>query len=213
MNAKVRGLLLMAGCTVSGLSSMGCKSEEPEDLGYTCIDLNRGESVEENPFLGTYKIIATLNYEPCLVDYYLNKHPEMRQNGKEGPEVFAEWKERLCSEDVPRRVECEVEAFEQTLMQTGTEAYKMSISYIIEDPTTLEGRKLLWGPGPLPDEAECADGLKPFVNLSSLSGVLGQDKTGRTIWQVQSFGDKRGVMKLDAGGCIQANIQPIGDGT
>lgn len=210
MNAKVRGLLLMAGCTVSGLSLVGCKEETPEEFGYTCIDLQRGESVDENPFLGTYKIIVTLNYEPCLVDYYLNKHPEMRADGKEGPEVFAEWKDRLCSEEVPRRAECMIDQFEQILMQTGTEAYKMAITYITPSPEELEGRKLLWGPGPLPDFAECADGLKPYVNLSTLSGVIGQDKTGKTIWQVQSFGDKRGIMKLDGGGCIQANITPIG---
>jgi hypothetical protein len=210
MNANVRALLVMAGCTVGGLSMTGCKSEVPEDFGYTCIDLNRGESVEENPFLGTYKIIATLNYEPCLVDYYLNKHPEMRQDGKDGPAVFDEWKERLCSEDITRRVECEVESFEQVLQETGTEAYKMSISYLTPKPGELSGRKLLWGPGPLPDYAECATGLKPYVTLSSLSGVIGENKAGQTIWQIQSYGDNRGIMKLDGGGCIQAFVKPTG---
>lgn len=209
MNAKVRALLV-AGCTVSGLSAMGCEKAEPEQFGYTCVELQRGESVEDSPFLGTYKIIVTLNYEPCLVDYYLNKHPEMRQNGKDGPAVFAEWKDRLCAEDVTRRIECEVEGFDQILMQTGMEAYKMSVTYITPNPTELEGRKLLWGPGPTEDQAECSGDLRPYVNLSTLSGVIGQDKTGKTIWQVQSFGDKRGIMKLDAGGCIQANIQPVG---
>ena len=89
MKAKVRALL-MAGCTVGGLSVMGCGKEEVEDFGFTCIDLNPGESVKVDPFLGTYKIIVRLNYEACLKDYYLNKHPEMRLDGKEGPAVFEE---------------------------------------------------------------------------------------------------------------------------
>jgi len=210
MNAQVRALLLMAGCMVGGLSLMSCKSEDPEEFGFTCIDLNTGESVEGDPFLGTYRITVRLNYEGCLKDYYLNKHPEMRLDGTAGPAVFEEWKERLCSEEVEGRIECEVEEFQQVLMQTGTEAYYMTISYITPKSDQLSGRKLLWGPGPLEDFAECSDAERPFVNLSALSGVIGEDKDGNALWQVQSFGDKRGIMQLRGGGCIQANVQPLG---
>ncbi len=209
MKAKVRALL-MAGCTVGGLMLTSCGKEEAEEFGFTCIDLNQGESVEGDPFVGTYKIVARLNYEPCLKDYYLNKHPEMRLDGTDGPAVFEEWKERLCSEEIPGRIECEIAAFSQVLMQTGTEAYYMQVEYITPKSEELNGRKLLWGPGPLPDYAECGEGLKPYVNLSTLSGVIGEDKNGKTLWQVQSFGDKRGIMQLRGGGCIQANVQRVG---
>ena len=208
MKAKVRALV-MAGCTVGGLSLMSCGKDEVEDFGFTCIDLNPGEGVDVDPFLGTYKIKVRLNYEPCLRDYYLNKHPEMRIDGTDEPVVFEEWKERLCSEEIDGRIECEIDGFKQVLMDTGTEAYYMEVSYLTPKPDALSGGKLLWGPGPLPDAAECTMGLKPFVNLSSLSGVTGEDKNGKKLWQVQSFGDKRGIMKLRGGGCIQANIEPL----
>lgn len=210
MNAKVRALLLMVGCTAFGLSSTGCKEEEAEEFGFTCIELLTGESVEGDPFLNTRKILATLDYQPCLKDYYLNKHPEMRQNGKEGPAVFEEWKERLCTEDVDRRIECEVEAFNQTIQQTGTEAYKMGITYITPKPDQLNGRRLLWGPGPLPDFAECASGLKPYASLTTLSGVIGLDKDGKTIWSIQKFSDENGIMQLEGRGCIKAFVQRTG---
>lgn len=208
MNAQARALL-MAGCMVGGLTLMSCKEEEAEKFGFTCIDLNQGEGVTSDPFIGTYRIIATLNYEQCIKDFYLDRHPELRFDGKEGPAVFDEWKERLCSEEVTGRIECEIEEFKQTLMSTGTPTYKMSISYITPKSNELNGRTLLWGPGPLPDFAECTESQQPFVNLATLSGVIGQDKDGKTLWQVQSFGDMRGLMQLRGGGCIQANIKPV----
>ncbi len=194
--------------TTAGAPTTGGVSEER--FGFTCVDLNPGEAVDGDPFLGTYRIRVRLNYEPCLQDYYLNNHPKMRLDGVEGPAVFEAWKQRLCTEPVEGRVDCEIDGFTQILMATGTEAYYLEVAYITPDPGQLNGGTLLWGPGPLPDYAECAEGLQPFVNLSQLSGVIGEDKDGNTLWQLQSFGDKRGVMKLGGGGCIQANVAPVG---
>lgn len=209
MNANVRALLLMAGCLASGLSMMSCKEEEAEEFGFTCVELSRGESVDVDPFEGTYKIVLKLDYLPCLKDYYLNKHPEQRLDGKEGPAVFAEWKERLCSEAVARRIDCEVESFDQTLMTTGTESYSLAVTYITPNPGDLVGRKILWGPGPLPDYAECDTGDLPFAALTRQSGITGQNKAGKILWQAQSFTDNKGVMQLSGGGCIQAPIAPV----
>jgi hypothetical protein len=213
MNAKLRALVLLTGWTALGLSTTSCKSEEEEQFGFTCVELNRGESVDDSPFVGTTKIKITLNYEPCLVKYYTEKHPEMRLDGPadQGGAVFAEWKERLCSEDIERGVDCTIESFEQILSATGTmPVYQMSIDYNITDGNMLEGRRLLWGPGPLPAYAECDGELKPFVSLSALSGVIGYNKGGAAIWQVQSFDSSaRGVMSQTAGGCIQTFIAPI----
>ncbi len=210
MNAKVR-VALMAGCLAGGLSLTGCKEEEKEEFGFTCIELQRGSGASVNdPFVGTHKILATLDYQPCLIDYYVNKHPEMRLNGKEGPAVFAEWKDRLCSEDIDRRIDCEVEDFKQTIQQTGTQVYQMGITYVVPNAEQIEGRRLLWGPGPLPDAAECQDGLQPYASLTSLSGVIGLNKDGQTIWSIQSFSNQNGIMQLTGGGCIRAFIQRSG---
>ena len=209
MNANVRVLLLMAGCMASGLSLTSCKEEDVEEFGFTCVELSTGESVEGDPFAGTYRIILKLDYLPCLQDYYLNKHPEQRLDGKDGPAIFEEWKERLCSEDIDRRVECEVESFEQTLMTTGTTSYSMTVTYLTPNPGDLNGRKLLWGPGPLPDFAECEAGDGPYVQISTQSGIVGQNKEGKSLWQAQSFTDKTGIMKLTGGGCIKTPDKPV----
>lgn len=211
MKSKLRAVLVMAGCLASSLS-MGCKEEEVDEFGFTCIELSRGESVDADPFAGTYEIIVTLNYEPCLIDYYTMKHPEMRLDGPDdmGPAVFEEWRTRLCSEDVPGRIDCEIPegGFEQILQSTGITAYKMSVTYRGLDPQGLAGRVILWGPAPLTENAECGTGLSSFAQLGSLSGVLGRDKDGNTLWQVQSFSDRRGKIDSKGSGCIKAAIEP-----
>jgi len=211
MTSKLRALLVIAGCMASTLS-LSCKEEEVDEFGFTCIELSRGESVDTDPFGGTFEIIVTLNYEPCLIDYYTMKHPEMRLDGPEdmGPAIFEEWRTRLCSEEVPGRIDCEIPegGFEQILNSTGIEAYKMGITYRVTDPQGLAGRVILWGPAPLTENAECAEGLSSFAQLGSLSGVIGRDKDGNTLWQVQSFSDRRGKIDSKGSGCIKAAIEP-----
>jgi hypothetical protein len=211
MKAKLRALMLMAGCTASVLS-LSCKEEEVDEFGFTCIELARGEGVTVDPFPGTHEIIVTLNYEECLIDYYTKTHPEMRLDGPAdmGPAIFEEWRTRLCEEEVSGRIDCEIvelASFEQILQMTGTESYKMSIRYRVADSNALDGRKILWGPAPLTENAECAAGKSSFVQLGSLSGVLGRDKDENTLWQVQSFGDRRGKIDSKGSGCIKANVE------
>lgn len=211
MNAKLRGLLVIAGCMASGLS-LSCKQEEAEEFGYTCLELSRGESVDSDPFAGTYDIVVTLNYESCLIDYYTKKFPGMRLDGPEaeGPAVFEEWRTRLCTEDVPLRIECEIPegGFQQILEETGVQAHKMSITYRTPDPQAIAGRVILWGPAPLTENAECATGQSSFVKLGSVSGVVGRDKDGNVLWQAQSFRDERGKIDSKGSGCIKAAIEP-----
>ena len=211
MKAKLRAVMLMAVCTASVLS-LSCKEEEVDEFGFTCVQLGRGESVMVDPFPGTYEIIVTLNYEQCLIDYYTMKHPEMRLDGPDdmGPAIFEEWRTRLCSEDVSQRIECEIPegGFEQIIQETGIKSYKMSVRYRTLDSNALDGRVILWGPAPLTENAECATGLSSFAQLGTLSGVLGRDKDGNTLWQVQSFSDRRGKIDSKGAGCIKANVEP-----
>lgn len=202
------------GTTSNSTTANSSTGESPtggptEEFGFTCLDLSQGESVEGDPFAGTYKIVLKLDYLPCLKSYYLDKHPEQRLDGKDGPAVFAEWKERLCSEAVARRIDCTVESFEQTLITTGAEEYSLAVTYITPNPGDLVGGKILWGPGPLPDYAECDPGDVPFAALTKQSGITGQNKAGKVLWQAQSFTDNKGVMQLSGGGCIQARIAPV----
>ncbi|HEY0138809.1 MAG TPA: hypothetical protein VGB85_32210, partial [Nannocystis sp.] len=68
--------------TTTGDTSTGGQPSDP--FGFVCVSLQLGESVDDDPFVGTRKVEVTLNYEPCLVAYYTNKHPEMRQDGQDG---------------------------------------------------------------------------------------------------------------------------------
>jgi hypothetical protein len=183
----------------------------PEDqFGFVCIELEVGESVAGDPFLGTAKIQATMFYEPCLIDYYVDKHPEMRADGPadQGGAVFAAWKDRLCSEPVADRIDCAVESFEQTLNIGGvTPLYNLTVTYTDLQPDQLNGRRLLWGPGPLPAFAECDDGQQPFVKLTALPDLVGLDEQGDVLWALQSFGaTPRGLLGLTASECLQVPI-------
>ncbi len=197
------------GGSESGSSGSTGGGGGPEGFGFACVDLARGEGVEGDPFAGTQKIVVTLDYQPCLIDYYINKSPDMRQTGTKGAFVFEHWKDRLCTEAVTGRIDCEVESLEQVLMETGTEAYRMTATYVTPQPDQLDGRTVLWGPAPLTDYAGCAEGLEASASLSSLSGVIGLDADGATIWQVQSFGGGPGLIHLGDGGCIRAHIAPL----
>ena len=98
--------------------------------------------------------------------------------------------------------------FEQIIQETGIKSYKMSVRYRTLDSNALDGRVILWGPAPLTENAECATGLSSFAQLGTLSGVLGRDKDGNTLWQVQSFSDRRGKIDSKGAGCIKANVEP-----
>jgi hypothetical protein len=171
-----------------------------------------GEGVEGDPFAGTDKVVVTMYYEPCLIDYYTEKHPEMRLDGPadKGGQVFAAWKTRLCEEEVEGRIDCSVDSFEQTLQDGGvTPIYNMTVTYRTPNPGQLDGGMLLWGPGPVTEYADCDDGGYPFVRLTGLSDVVGLDAFGEPLWSLQSYGPTpRGLIDDVAAGCL---LLPITD--
>lgn len=205
---------LVAGlglCATSLLVSSSCKDDPVEEFGFTCIELLQAESEEENPFPGTAEIKATLRYEPCLIEYYTQKHVEERLDAPDGRETFERWADRLCNENVSDPlVPCEVEgveAFEQTLLESGmTSTYQMTITYKITDSSLIRGRNLLWGPGPVEAYADCQMGQRPFVYLALPGDIIGLDNTGKPIWQVLSYSNERGIMQRNTAGCIQVEI-------
>ncbi len=204
---------LVAGLGLCGfsLSILSCKEEDTEEFGFTCVDLLTAESEETDPFIGTAQIKVTLAYEPCLIDYYLKNHSEEQLKGTEGGMTFERWRERLCSEPVnDPLVPCEIpsiEAFNQVLVDAGPSSmYQMTITYDITDPSAIDGRTLLWGPGPVEAFAACEPDVRPYVKITRQSDVIGIDKTGAQIWQAQSWSNPRGIMQRNTSGCIQASI-------
>jgi hypothetical protein len=205
---------LVAGlglCASSLLFSTACPDEPTEEFGFTCIELLQAESEEENPFLGTAEIKATLRYEPCLIDYYTKLHVEERLDAPEGRETFERWRERLCNEGVTDPlVPCEVESidsFGQQLIDAGmSSVYQMTITYKVTDASLIRGRNLLWGPGPTESFAECQMGQKPFVYLALPGDIIGLDGAGKPLWQVLSYSNPRGIMQRNTAGCIQVEI-------
>ena len=171
--------------------------------GFTCVSFGVSDNTDTDPLEGTRKVKITLKYDPCLVDFYRNKHPELRQVDTPGAAVFADWKTRLCSEPVDALAKCEVESFAQTIPDADSDAYKMTITYALPADAGLLGRKLLWGPGPLPELAACEAGLQPTVSLGAVADIIGLDDKDQQIWRVESFGANKGLIGTTGEGCIQ----------
>lgn len=210
MNAKLRALMLIAGCTASGLSLSSCKEEETEENGFACIELRRGEGIDSDPFVGTAKIQVSMSYDLCLQDYYANKHPEFRPDGPAdaGGALFEEWKTRLCEEDPQRGISCEVESFAQTINPGSVPPqYKMTITYNVLDPA-LEGKRIIWGPAPLEAYAECDPGDRPFVRLTTLNDIIGTNGAGDRLWNLQAYGmATKALIQPTASGCLQVPVK------
>lgn len=196
-----------------GESSTGsCDTDECllDNFGFACVEFAIGEGVEGDPFLGTDTVVITMAYEPCLISYYEDKHPEMRADGpaNAGGKVFAGWQTLLCAQEVEGRADCAVESFQQTLSSAGMNPiYNMSVTYKTPNPGQLAGGKLLWGPAPLEEFAECDAGDRPFVRLTGLADVVGLDAGGELLWDLQSFGvTPRALIDDDASGCLVVPI-------
>ncbi len=178
---------------------------EADGFGFACLKLRKGDGVAGDPFAGTQRIVVTLDYDPCLVDYYLGR-PEMQQGQPLGDEVFTRWQSRLCSESVAGRVACEVEAMTQVFDATNA-VYKLVVGYVMLTPETLDGGILLWGPAPMAEEAACEVGV-PTVRLTSQYGLLGLGAMGDTLWRVQAFVSPTTEIALDASGCLDIAVEP-----
>lgn len=198
----------LALCVTSTAIFSACEQEEEEKFGFTCVELLQADNQEGDPFAGTAKIKVTLKYEPCLINYYTKTNSGQAMTGKDGEAVFAEWKDRLCTESVADSlVACEVEEFAQTLQDSPTNPiYQMTVTYRVTDTSKISGRTLLWGPGPVEAYADCADNERPYAKLTLPSDVIGIDKDNKTIWNAQSWANPRGIMQRNTAGCIQASI-------
>lgn len=195
--------------TTDDAASTTGPAEEEEPFGFVCASIRKARSVEADPFVGTAQLRLTLKYDQCLIDYYNKRHPEHRFDAAEGAAIVEEWRERLCSESVDDPlVGCEVAASAQTFDEAASK-FEMSIIYTIADPTQLDGRVLLWGPGPVDATAECEAGQLPSARMTLQTDLVGLDAGGAVLWNAQSWSMPQSVFKHDALGCIEVDAGPV----
>ncbi|MCY1010867.1 hypothetical protein OV079_35945 [Nannocystis pusilla] len=208
--------LLLAACgsgkdephTTDDATSTTTGPAEEEPFGFVCASIQRAQSVETDLFVGTAQIRLTLKYDQCLIDYYDKRHPEHRFDAADGAAIVEAWRERLCSESVADPlVGCEVAASAQTFDE-GASKFEMAIIYKIADPTRIDGRVLLWGPGPVDATAECEAGQLPSARMTSPTDLVGLDAGGAVLWNAQSWSMPQSVFQNDALGCIEVDAGP-----
>lgn len=167
----------------------GCNDDPVEDLdhGVVWLELRRGESQPDNPFVGTAKIQVSLLYRECLIDFY-EANPDYQQYGIEGALIFGKradggegWFDRLCDTSRSGAVDCTVDEFRQEL----STAKQLTITYSING--NAEDRELPFGPVPKAELAACEAGGQPIVRVGSNGAVRGLDGSGNTLWNTESF--------------------------
>jgi hypothetical protein len=189
----------------------GCPGPADEDLehGVVWLELKRGDSQPDNPYVGTAKIEVTLLYRECLIAFY-DANPDYQQYGTEGATIFGKrtdggegWQDRLCELSNPERVDCTVDEFRQELSMVK----QLTVTYSIEGDA--EDRELAFGPVPKEDLAACEAGRLPIVRVGSNGAVRGIDGAGNTLWNTESFspseaatdqGQRIGISAARAGG-------------
>ena len=167
-----------------GLTTLtGCTPDEPDDFGTVRIELAPLNG-NTGMFSGTTQVVATVHYESCLQDFYLNRKPTFQKDGPDGAAVFEEWAGRLCSDfdDLP---DCEVTSIEQTLIPEN-DVFTLKVTYKINDFSSLPYREVHVGPLPVEDFAGCAEGQRPRVELQQ-SGLLGFNSMGQQIWRISTL--------------------------
>lgn len=161
----------------------GCPEEEADDHGTVRIEM-APLGGDLTMFNGTTEVVATVHYETCLQEFYLERRPTFQQDGPDGSPIFEDWANRLCSDfsDLP---DCEVTSIEQTLIPDN-DVYTLKITFKINDSAALAYREVHVGPLPLEEFASCGDSLRPRVELQQ-SGLLGFNAAGEQIWRISTL--------------------------
>jgi len=165
----------------------GCEEPPEEDThGFVEIQFQRAASETESPYVGTAQVQVQMSYGDCYQAFYA-ANPNYAIDGEDGALVFGSeedggegWRDRLCTEDVPGRVDCDVVEFQQLLQD---DSQRLAVTYNIN--AELESRRLLFGPLPLSSLTACDGGGSPRVSIQ-LGGTRGLDAEGNVVWQVVS---------------------------
>jgi hypothetical protein len=161
-----------------------CQPDEPEDFGTIRIEM-APLAGNTDIFNSTVEVVATVHYETCLQDFYLNRKPTYQQTGPDGAPVFEEWATRLCSSEFSDIPDCEVTEIEQALLDVNN-VYTLKVTYKINDASTLAYRELHVGPIPTEEFAACGSESRPRVELQQ-TGLLGRNSMGQQIWRISTL--------------------------
>ena len=180
------GTSVLAGALL--LAVMGCGGDDGVSRnGYVRIALLHDVTPPPVEASATMTVIATLQYDECLSDFYAN-NPSMRQEGEIGAGDFGEadgpgegWLDRLCDGSIDGTQECEVVSIEQML---GT-VNQLTVTYAVHG--VVDNDVLAFGPLPTARTAKCAAGSLPTVHVASQDAVRGEDGTGAVIWNSATF--------------------------
>jgi hypothetical protein len=199
--------LLTFAASLLGLTTLtGCPEPEPENFGTIQIEISP-LSGNLDILAGTTEITATVNYENCLQEFYLERNTTYTQDGVEGSAVFADWQARLCAdfEDIPA---CEVTEIKQNLIEANS-VYSLSITYKItdNDPAKLAYRELHVGPIPVEAFAGCGDGENPLVELRQ-QGLTGYNAAGEQIWRISTLPAQNSA-QVGQGAPLRVEVQAI----
>lgn len=184
MRAKTHRLPLLLPLLASALALPGCPSED-EDLthGYIKMELRRGQNQAESPYPGTVEIVATVQYDKCIADFY-DANPNYQQDGVDGELVFGSeelggegWIDRLCDGAENDQVDCTVLEIRQ---QLNVQPKHLVVRYKINGPN-LETRFLKVGPFPTTETAQCDAGGLAIVRVPG-NAAVGYDANGNQIW-------------------------------
>jgi hypothetical protein len=180
---RLSSALVFATALVGLATVTGCADPEPEDHGTIRIEM-APLGGNTDMFIGTTEVTATVHYEPCLQEFYLDRKPTYQQDGPDGAPVFEDWAERLCSDfsDIP---DCEVTEIEQSLLDVN-DVYTLKVTFKINDASTLAYREVHVGPIPTEAFADCGDGQRAKVELQS-SGLIGKDAQGVQLWRISTL--------------------------
>lgn len=184
MRALPFALTFAAG--LLGLTTLtSCSEEEPENFGTIRIEIVP-LSGNLDILAGTTEITATVNYQNCLQEFYLQRKTTYTKDGVDGAPLFAEWQDRLCSdfEDIPA---CEVKEIRQNL-DPANNIYTLTITYTItdNDPGKLAYRELHVGPLPVEAFADCGEAERPLAELRQ-TGLVGKNASGQPIWRISTL--------------------------
>lgn len=177
------------------LALAACEEPVEDDThGFVEVRLTRNGS-DDDPFSGTSQVQIQMTYQDCYQQFYA-ANPNWTAEGEDGSIIFSGgpegWADRLCSESVSGRAECQVTAIEQNLASA---ANRLSVTYDITG--ALESRVLLFGPLPLGDLTECDGGLVPRVRVEHAT-TLGLDSSGVPVWGVDQSDSPQGLAPGDA---------------
>ena len=177
--------LTLAAGLVAVLNLGSCTEEEPETMGTVRIEISPLAG-DLSMFNGTTEIVATLQYETCLQDFYLATNPDYQIDGPTGAAVFTEWESRLCDTgEFDKIPDCEITGITQTLLDVNS-VYNFAVTYKINDASTVAYREINVGPIPLESFVSCGDNQRPRVELQQ-SGLSGRDANGNQLWRISSL--------------------------